>query len=101
METLRYSIRNVMVAWNYGGPVQVGPWPDYAGWSDKYDCTDGACGSWYQDAEPERLPAMLLALYQHMTAAYAVPPADAHAALSQIEEYRIACTPAWYYRDAA
>ncbi len=32
-----------MVAWDTGGPVKVGPWPDELGWSDGYDMTSGCC----------------------------------------------------------
>lgn len=32
-----------MVAWDRGGDIKVGPWPDKIGWSDDYMFTSGCC----------------------------------------------------------
>lgn len=42
-------LKKAMWAWNDGGSIRVGPWPDRTGWSDGYLNTDGACYSAVQD----------------------------------------------------
>ena len=51
-----------MVAWSIEPEpaIEVGPWPDGTGWSDRYQCTTGCCDAFFQSlARAERAQALL------------------------------------------
>src|SRR4051794_6540669 len=94
---------NTMIGWNQhyvrkpGEPwVKAGPHPDIRGWTDPYASTDGACWlcfdgrggeGWRELTDDERL-LRLFVLFAIMTARDGVPPAEAHRAFLEIDEYR-------------
>ncbi len=84
-----YNIDNWMAAWNTGGPVKVGPWPDRTGWSDDYEMTTGCCRS-RQDGD--RIALMFIDFHS-LVVGYEVDPAEAHREFLKIKEYRRSISP--------
>jgi hypothetical protein len=83
-----------LIAWTpITDDVDVGPWPDHTGWSDRYMCTDGACYSNYHKMTPVGQERMLFIIYNMLTAGDHVPPAAAHKAFLKIDEYRRSISP--------
>ena len=77
-----------MIACNWGGPIEVGPWPDRRGWSDGYALTFGACYMERHELTAAMQVALMFIDFQQVVADYEVPVADAHREFQKIEEYR-------------
>jgi hypothetical protein len=78
-----------MIAYNPdSSEIEVGPWPDRTGWSDKYRSTVGACFSWVQKSSRDRRDVYMLLEFHHAVVRDGVPVAAAHAAFCRIDEYR-------------
>jgi hypothetical protein len=88
------TIDNVMVAWSFNDPgaIEVGPHPDYARWSDRYDRTDGACMAQYKDSSADQKLAWLLTIYYAAVSA-GVDASYAHREFSKIQEWPAAQPP--------
>ena len=94
-------LRETMVCWN--GPdcsrglpltVEAGPHPDLAGWSERYDCSDGACWirAWREYSDDERL-LRLFVMFAILTVREGLPAETVHKAFLAIDEYREAMPP--------
>jgi hypothetical protein len=82
-----------MIAYNPGSAkIEVGPWPDETGWSDRYHSTVGACFGYFGPPEVrvERRLVQMLLEFHHAVVRDRVPVDAAHAAFWLIEEYRAA-----------
>ena len=80
------------IGWNpETDQVEVGQWPDYTGWSDRYTHTNGACAP-AQDAADMRL-LMLFINFNTLVVRDKVDPQSAHRAFLVIDEYRHLVSP--------
>lgn len=75
------------------GKIEVGPWPDETGWSDKYSTTVGACytgrhgiGEWEQTA-------LVFIDFHTAVVGYDIDPKAAHKEFLKIDEYRKRIAP--------
>lgn len=80
--------KETMVAYNHGGPIVTGPWPDRTGWSDDYQSSVGACELRVQEANKEDRAIIILLDFHHAVVRDRVPVMDAHKAFMVIDEYR-------------
>ena len=49
-----------MYGWNQNSDeIDVGPWPDTTGWSDRYSLTGGACYTNIRQMAPDQLAAQI------------------------------------------
>lgn len=80
--------KETMVAYNHGGPIRTGPWPDRTGWSDDYQSSVGACELRVQEANREGRAIIMLLDFHHAVVRDRVPVAEAHKAFLNIDEYR-------------
>lgn len=78
----------VMVACNYGADIEVGPWPDKTGWSDRYQLTFGACNLDRHKRPAAQQVLLLFIDFQQAVVDYCVPVADVHREFLKIDEYR-------------
>jgi hypothetical protein len=82
-----------MVAWNPGTKeVEVGPWPDYERWSDKYRCTSGACYALRHGKNEQFQKMMVFIDAIHMIVRDRVDPMAVHLAMINIDEYADGCS---------
>jgi hypothetical protein len=95
------KLRETMICWNgpdcsRGEPltVEAGPYPDRFGWSERYDCSDGACWliDWRKFSADERL-LRLFVMFTILTIRDQVPAEEVHRAFLAIDEYRKALPP--------
>lgn len=100
-ETDLLSLDGWMVGWNpvgwggkwVDGSVEVGPWPDKTGWSDKYRFTTGCC--WLERSSwgcTEKVLQMFIDFHS-MIVRDGIIPADAHLEFMKISEYRSRVSP--------
>ena len=93
-----YDIDHWMVGWNsahstYGrklpGVIEVGPFPDNRGWSDKYSLTSGCCNnrSWMNLTIGEKRQH-LLGGFLSLTLCYGLAAEDVHREFWKIKEWR-------------
>jgi hypothetical protein len=95
------KLRDTMICWNgsdssRGEPltVEAGPHPDLAGWSNRYDCSDGACWliDWPKHSDDERL-LRLFVMFAILVIRDRVPAETVHRAFLAVDEYREALPP--------
>lgn len=84
-----------MIAWNptwwdgeESGKIEVGPWPDRSGWSDRYRMTIGACFSERHKFTPLEWALMVFVDFNTLVAGGMIAPDAAHRAFLKIDEYR-------------
>ena len=96
----RYGIDNWMICWNAGsasgwhhdseltpGIVEVGPCPDYTGWSDKYQSSAGCCDfSWKKLSQSEKLQHLVNGLF-FLVLGPRLDPLLVHRELLKIKDY--------------
>ena len=80
--------RSCIIAYDHGGPITVGPWPDKTGWSDRYTYTVGAGFLKVAKQSDDENRIQVLLEFHHAVVRDGVPVKDAHRAFSAIEEYR-------------
>lgn len=96
-----FTVHNWMVAYNpkrhpgepdqhKSGQIEVGPWPDHRGWSDKYDFTDGCCMRDWKDAN--RTLQMFI-VFNTVVVRDEIDPLAAHEQFLKIDEYRRRISP--------
>jgi hypothetical protein len=81
-------LKEVMVAWNPGGAIQVWPWPDKIGWSNDYLFTWGACYTSLRNMQGEDAKKAIFIQAVHIMVKDNVTPNEVHNALCLIKEYR-------------
>ncbi len=83
------NYRETMIAWNVGKPeIEVGPWPDRHGWSDRYEMTTAPCEADMRQRSPDQLLAQLFINFNTIVVRDRVPTEAAHQAFMAINEYR-------------
>lgn len=75
------------------GKVEVGPWPDRTGWSDRYSMTVGACLMERHKAPEWQQIAMVFIDFHSVVVGYGIDPQEAHTAFLAIDEYRQRIAP--------
>ena len=95
-----YTIDNWMVAWIPGEPmaVEVGPWPDTGGWTDRafegqHAFTVGCCELVRQDWPGERKVLMMFIDFHTLIVRDGINPEAAHKQFLKIDEYRYRISP--------
>lgn len=99
-----YKINNWMVAWNptnlsefdeefTPGKIQVGPWPDDDGWSDRYACTAGCCYTEVREAPLWQKILALFTTFHSIVVGDGIDPMRAHQEFLKIDEYRRRISP--------
>jgi hypothetical protein len=85
----KFNATNGMLCWDPGTDrVEVGPWPDTTGWSNKYERSTLAC---YHDIRKEFLSerrAIIFIEAIHLIIRDRCDPDAVHRALLNLEEYR-------------
>jgi hypothetical protein len=92
-----------MIAWtpqsyadwkpDLAGTVEVGPWPDETGWSDKHARTCGACFTEVHKQEQWQRNWRLFVDFHTLTVRDGIAPQKAHEAFLAIDEYRQLISP--------
>lgn len=92
-----------MIAWtpqsyvdlkpDLAGKVEVGPWPDKTGWSDKYAMTGGACYTDLHKQTEWQRNWRIFVDFHTLTVRDGVDPQTAHEAFLVIDEYRALISP--------
>jgi hypothetical protein len=83
-----------MYGWNRNSDeIEVGPWPDTTGWSDRYSQTGGACYVVLREAPPDRQVARLFIDFHTIVVGYGVDIQAAHREFLKIDEYRRSIAP--------
>ncbi|MBI2240313.1 MAG: hypothetical protein HYU59_05855 [Magnetospirillum gryphiswaldense] len=87
------TVENYMAAWNRGGGIAIGPWPDKTGWSRPYRMTVGCC-----DLDRHRLTrlereTLLFVDFHTLVVRDGVDPQRAHAEFCKVVEYRKRISP--------
>jgi len=82
------SLDGWMVAWDEDGAVEVGPWPDRVGWSDRYAYTSGCCYLDRRSFSESLRVAMLFIDFHTLVVVYGVKPDAVHQEFLKIKEYR-------------
>lgn len=85
------SIKELMIAYNPGGQIKVGPWPDKTHWSDDYSFTTGACYSAVRKMNAEQLKTFCFIEAVHIIVRDRVNPMAVHWAFMDIDEYQDGC----------
>jgi hypothetical protein len=80
--------RECIIAYDVGGPIRVGPWPDKTGWSEIYERTVGACFADTRSLSGVSAQRQMLLDFHHAVVRDGVPVKDAHEAFAAIDEYR-------------
>ena len=101
MGELGMKALEAMVAWtstaSYDDPTQgkieVGPWPDTVGWSDKYSSTVGACFQERHNLPEWGVIAMVFIDFHTAVVGYGIDPVAAHTEFLKIDEYRRKISP--------
>jgi hypothetical protein len=84
-----------MVAWTpySGDAIEVGPWPDKSGWSDRYRFTGGCC---FEEVRALREPWQIAAMFidfHTVTVRDRIDPDHAHREFCKIAEFRRRISP--------
>lgn len=80
---------NQMLCWNPGSSdVALVPWPDYAGASDRFECTGLACNNAIREMTFEQRKTAVFIEAVHLIVRDGVEPKALHAALLALEEYK-------------
>lgn len=88
------KVTEAMIAWNpYTDQIEVGPWQDSTGWSDRYRMTSGACEMALHKMKPEMQIAMLFIHFHAAVVRDRVPVDAAHRAFLVVDEYRRRISP--------
>ena len=87
-----YAIDEWMVAWNKGGPVEVGPYPDNRGWSDRNDMSAGCCLA-NRGVSVEAKAMMLFIDFNKLVVGYGLDPQAVHREFLKIDEYCARISP--------
>ncbi len=82
-----------MVAWNRGGDVRVGPWPDKTRWSQGLSFTDGCCMSSWHEISSEGKVALMFIHFHTIVVRDRVDPQRVHQEFLKIGEYRRRISP--------
>ena len=89
------KMSNAMIAWTPSyydrptdGQVEVGPWPDDTGWSDKYARTVGACNLGRSRLSKGERLALVFIDFNTLVVRDEIDPLVAHKAFLAIDEYR-------------
>ncbi len=82
------NINSWMVAWDTGGPVKVGPWPDQKGWSNGYEMVSGCCNVDRQSENNWVGIAFMFIDFNSLVVGYDIDPAELHLEFLKIDEYR-------------
>ena len=105
---MRFSIDGWMVAWTparehwrwiaeRGGPplgsIEIGPWPDQNGWSDRHAMTGGCCMSERHGWSIEKKIAALFIDFHTCVVRDGVDVQAAHREFLKIDEYRRRISP--------
>lgn len=81
--------KECMFAWNpNSNDIEIGPWPDSTGWSDKYRMTGGATYSHLRSMSKTELIGYMFIEAMHLIIRDKVDPIAVHNAFCQIDEYR-------------
>jgi hypothetical protein len=75
-------------AWTKPGDVEVGPWPDRAGWSDRYLSTAGCCFADRQDMTPDQKIGQIFIDFHTLVVGDGIDPQAAHREFLKIKDYR-------------
>ncbi|WP_137390847.1 hypothetical protein [Rhodoligotrophos defluvii] len=70
------------------GSIEVGPWPDENGWSEKFLMTGGCCYREFHGHSKEMQIALMFIAFHTCVVRDGIDPQDAHRAFLNIEEYR-------------
>lgn len=94
---------NWMVAWTpmgkpqHGeakpGSIEVGPWPDKTGWSDRYPFTTGCCELPRLDWTEKQRAFQLLLDFHTIVVHDGIDPRKAHVEFMKIDDYRERISP--------
>ncbi|MCO6407343.1 hypothetical protein [Hoeflea alexandrii] len=87
------KIANTMIAWNSGGDIECGPWPDKTRWSREFRFTAGACDSDFKNRPEAEITAMVFILFNTVVVRDGISVEAAHRAFLKIDEYRDAIAP--------
>ena len=90
--------KETMIAWTPAdhttnpthGQVKCGQWPDVAGWSEGYDCTDLACWSRIHKMSNLELQLMCYLIAVNIIVRDKIDPVAVDAEMSKIDEYKAA-----------
>jgi hypothetical protein len=83
-----------MYGWNRNSDeIDVGPWPDTTGWSDRYSLTGGACYTNIRQMAPDQLAAQIFIDFHMIVLRDGVDVQAAHRAFLKIDEFRGSIAP--------
>ncbi|MEC5291568.1 MULTISPECIES: hypothetical protein [unclassified Aurantimonas] len=91
-----------MIAWNpkdwsrsggVAGAIEIGPWPDKFGWSDRYALTVGACLLERHNLTPEIIAMLTFVDFHTCVVRDGVDPLQAHLEFIKIDEFRERVSP--------
>jgi hypothetical protein len=83
-----------MYGWNRNSDeIDVGPWPDTTGWSDRYSLTGGACYTNIRQMAPDQLAAQIFIDFHMIVLRDGVDVQAAHRAFLKIDEFRRSIAP--------
>lgn len=89
-----FDLDEWMIGWNsnfYGkepGSVEVGPWPDTTGWSERYQLSSGCCySSWRGLTREQKLQDIVNGFFV-LVLGHGLGPAAVHREFWKIREYR-------------
>lgn len=85
------KLKEVMFAWNPGGEIKVGEWPDRTGWTRPYLMTSGACYVDVQKFNGQRAALFVFVEAMHIIVRDNVDPKSVHREFMKIDEYRDGC----------
>ena len=80
------------MAWDKGGPVEVGPYPDNNAWSDRYDMSAGCCHT-DRGTSVEAKAMMLFIDFHRLVVSWGLDPQAVHREFLKIDEYRRRISP--------
>lgn len=104
----KFNIDNWMAAWTphgtgwtrvgetrgtKAGSIEIGPWPDTTGWSDRYAFTTGCCYIDRHKRSLEHKVMMAFIDFHTMVIRDGIDPQDAHQQFLKIDEYRNHISP--------
>lgn len=70
------------------GSIEVGPWPDNSGWSDRYKSTQGCCFTEWHDLTHEQKLQDIVNGFFFLVLGQKLDTLDVHRELWKIEDYR-------------
>ena len=83
-----------MYGWNRNSnEIEVGPWPDTTGWSDRYSLTGGACYTSIREMSPDQQVAQVFIDFHMIVVGDNVDVQAAHRAFLKIDEFRRSISP--------